>query len=334
MDREYIGIDLHKAFFQACAMGSDGVRRWEGRFPRTAHGVAQFLARGVGPHQAIAVEATAPTWAFVDALQPSGAQVCVVDPRKTKLKAGYAAKTDRLDARRLADALRRESVVSIYIPPPEIRELREVCRGRHQLVRLRTRVAQMIRALLLRCDAGEPPGTQLFAPRALAWLDAVRLSPAADYTLRRLLRLYEAVHADALEADREVRERAARDPIATQLATIHGVGPVFGLTIRAEIGDIRRFNRSAALASYAGVVPRVEQSGDRRITGRMTRQGSPWLRWALVQMGMHAMRRTDRTGRWGRRLAVRKGAFKARVALARVLCDEIVAVWPRETERL
>ena len=90
--------------------------------------------------------------------------VCVVDPRKTKLKAGFAAKTDRLDARRLADALRRESVVSIYVPPPAIRELREVCRGRHQLVRLRTRLAQMIRALLLRCDAGEPPGTRLYAP--------------------------------------------------------------------------------------------------------------------------------------------------------------------------
>src|SRR5688572_1172928 len=115
MDREYIGIDLHKAFFQACAVTSQGERRWERRFPRTADGIAQFVARGIGPHQAIAVEASGPTWAFVDALAPTGAAVCVVDPRKTKLKAGFAAKTDRLDARRLADALRRESVVSIYI---------------------------------------------------------------------------------------------------------------------------------------------------------------------------------------------------------------------------
>lgn len=333
MEREYIGIDLHKAFFQACAIGSDGARHWEGRYARTSQGLEQFVARGIGPQQAIAVEATAPTWAFVEALQPTGAQVCVVDPRKTKLKAGYAAKTDRLDARRLADALRRDSVVSIYIPPPAIRELRELCRSRHQLVRVRTRLAQMIRALLLRCDAGEPPGTRLYAPRALAWLREVRLPPIADTALRRLLRLYEAVHADAVNADREVRGRAATDPIATQLATIHGLGPVFALTIRAEVGDIGRFPGGPALASYAGVVPRVEQSGDHRFTGRITRQGSPWLRWALVQTGIHAMKRTDRTGRWGRRLAVRKGAFKARVALARVLCDEIVAVWPREPER-
>jgi transposase len=89
--------------------------------------VARFLARGVSAGHAIAVEASGPTWAFVDAVEPTGARVCVVDPRKTTLKAGFAVKTDRLDARRLADALRRESVVSIYIPPPAIRELREVC---------------------------------------------------------------------------------------------------------------------------------------------------------------------------------------------------------------
>ena len=214
MEREYIGIDLHKTFLQVCAVGSGGERRWEARFPRTADGVARLIGRGVGGHSAIAVEASGPTWAFVDALAPTGATLCVVDTRKTKLKAGYAAKTDRLDARRLADALRRESVVSIYIPSPAIRDLREVCRGRHQRVRLRTRVAQMIRALLLRNDAGDPPGTQLYAARGLTWLSQVRLRPDAARTLRRLERLYRSVHADVVAADAGVEQRAVADPIA------------------------------------------------------------------------------------------------------------------------
>jgi transposase len=329
MTRKYIGVDLHKAFFQACAVTATGERMWEGRFDRTAEGVARFVARGLDAAYAVAVEASGPTWAFVDTLVPTGATVCVVDPRKTKLKAGVAAKTDRLDARRLADALRRESVVSIYIPPPAIRELREVCRGRHQVVRLRTRVAQMIRALLLRSDAGEPPGTRLCAPRALAWLAAVRLRPDADRQLRRLERLYREIHRDAGAADTEVKQRAAADPIAGALAVLTGIGPVLALTIRAEIGDIARFTRGPALASYAGLVPRVEQSATRDYHGRITKEGSPWLRWALVAAAMHAMKRQDATGRWARRLAVRKGAYKARVALARVLCDDIVATWPR-----
>jgi len=73
----------------------------------------------------------------------------------------------------------------------------------------------------------------------------------------------------------------------------------------------------------------VDWSADRRYTGRITREGSPWLRYVLVEAATSAMRRTDSTGRWARRLAMRKGANKARVALARVLCDEIVAQWPR-----
>ena len=332
MTQEYIGVDLHKAFFQACAMTATGERRWEGRFPRTAEGVARFIARGVGSAQAVAVEASGPTWAFVDALAPTGARICVVDPRKTKLKAGFAAKTDRLDARRLADALRRESVVSIYVPPPAIRQLREVCRGRHQLVRLRTRLAQMIRALLLRCDAGEPPGTRLYAPRALTWLAAVHLSPDADRSLRRLERLYRDVHAEAQAADAEVRQRAAADPIAQALEGLVGIGPVMAVTVRAEIGDITRFTRGSALACYAGLVPRVDSSADRIYHGRITRDGSPWLRWALVEMARHAVRRPDAVGRWARRLAVRKGLHKARVALARVLCDEIVTTWRKIAE--
>jgi transposase len=327
MTTEYIGIDLHKAFFQACAISATGDRRWEGRFARSADGIAQLVARGVGAEVAIAVEASGPTWAFVDALQPTGARVCVVDPRKTRLKAGFAAKTDRLDARRLADALRRESVVSIYVPAPAIRELREVCRGRHQVVRLRTRLAQMIRALLLRCDAGEPPGTRLYAPAALTWLAQVQVPPAAARTLHRLERLYRAVHAEAQAADREVRERATADPIAVRLDTLVGVGPILALTVRAEIGEIARFRGGPALASYAGLVPRVDSSASRVYHGRITREGSPWLRWALVQAARHAIRRDDARARWARRLAVRKGINKARVALARVLCDEVIQTW-------
>jgi transposase len=329
MDREYIGVDLHKAFFQACALTGTGERMWEGRFPRTPAGVAQFVARGVDARRTIAVEASGPTWAFVDALAATGATVCVVDSRKTKLKAGFAAKTDRLDARRLADAVRRESVVSVYIPPLDVRELREMCRGRHQVVRLRTRLAQMIRALLLRCDAGEPPGTRLYSPRALKWLAAVQLGPETTRTLRRLERLFREIQTDAHAADAELRQRAADDPIAVALTALTGIGPVLAVTLRAEIGDIARFRRGAELACYAGVVPRVDRSADRIYHGRITRAGSPWLRWALVEAASHAMKRPDAVGRWARRLAIRKGAMKARVALARVLCDDVIKAWPR-----
>lgn len=330
MELHYIGVDLHKSFFQACAIQRNGERMWERRFDRTAAGVAMFRDR-CSPATAIAVEATGPTWVFVDAVQTTGAQICVVDPRKTKLKAGYAAKTDRLDARRLADALRRESVVSVYVPPPAVRELREVCRGRYQLVRVRTRVAQMIRALLLRSGVEDVASGRLYSKRGAAWLRAVRLAPEADRTLRRLETLLHQVHRQVVEAQGGVVAHAKADAIAEALTVMTGIGPVRALTLRAEIGDIARFPRGGReLASYAGLVPRVEQSGSHRRLGRITREGSPWLRYVLVEAAIHAMKRPDPVGRWARRLAHRKGMHTARVALARRLCADVVRVWPRQ----
>jgi len=328
MAQEYIGVDLHKAFFQACAVTPAGERLWEGRFARTADGFAPFLAR-LGPQTQLAVEACGPTWAFVDTIAPTGAAVCVVDTRKTKLKAGCAAKTDRLDARRLADALRRGSVVSVYVPPPAIRALREVCRGRHQLVRVRTRLVQMLRALLLRSGAADAPQRQLYSARGLAWLGQVALPPEAAASCQRLTQLLRLVHAEVTAADGPVRAQAAADPIAGVLDGLVGIGPVIALTLRAEIGDIARFPRGPQLASYAGIVPRVSRSAGRGYSGRITRDGAPWVRWALVEAARHAVKRQDAVGGWARRLARRIGWQKARVALARRLCDEIVRVWPR-----
>ncbi|MCI0433279.1 MAG: IS110 family transposase [Gemmatimonadetes bacterium] len=328
METQYIGVDRHKATFHACALRADGTRLWEAQFPRTAEGLAAFAGRGVAQAH-VAVEATGPTWAFVDAVHALGAPVCVVDTRQTKLKAGFAAKTDRLDARRLADALRRESVVSLYIPSPAIRELREWCRGRQHLVRTRTKLVQMIRARLVRQDVADPPRRQLATPRGLAWLETVTRTGSAGETLQRYTRVWRAIHAECLAAHQRVVAVAAADPIAVALTTVVGVGPVLSLTLRAEIGRIERFTHGRYLASDAGLVPDVDASANRVRYGAITREGSPWLRWALVEAAVHGLKRRDAIGRWARRLAVRKSVKKARVALARRLCDEIVRVWTR-----
>jgi transposase len=126
-----------------------------------------------------------------------------------------------------------------------------------------------------------------------------------------------------------IRETAAADPIARALDARPGFGPVFSVTLRAEVGTITRFPDGPHLASYAGLVPRVEHSAGRHWTGHITQAGSPWLRWVLVEAAMHRLRRQDAFGRWARRLALHKGVLKARVAVARALCADVFAVWPR-----
>jgi transposase len=324
MRDQYIGIALHKAFFQACAVTPTGDRLWEGRFPRTPAGVTALTARCT-PHTALAVEASTPTWHFADGIVAAVGDLRIVDPLKTKLKAGYAAKTDQLDARRLADALRRDSVVGIYYPPLAIREVRELCRVRHALVQVRTALINRLRAVLLR--HGIADARRLAKTADDGWLARLELPPQAAASVARLRHVLAVVRTEAAQAEVEVRRVTDADPLAITLQQLRGIGPVLALTIRAEIADIRRFHTAGHLASYAGLVPRVDASAGRVRYGRITRRGSPWLRWALIEAAIHGTTRTDRIGRWSRGLAVRKGALKARVALARVLCEEIHRLW-------
>ena len=327
MEQEYIGIDLHKAFFQACAVRPSGERQWEQRWPTTDHGIAGLLTR-CGPQSRIAVEASSPTWAFVDRIVDQVGAVHVVDTRKTRLKAGDAAKTDRLDAQRLADALRRDSVVGIYYPPPAIRDLRELCRYRCHLSRFQASLKQRIHALLLRHGVAVPMRSP-FSARGTVWLDGLTLPGWGGASLRGLRQVLADVRTQQVPVLTAIREAAARDPIARVLDTRPGFGPVFSVTLRAEVGVIERFPDGPHLASYAGLVPRVERSGSRQWSGRITKAGSPWLRWVLIEAAIHQLRRPDDFGQWARRLSIRKGVLKARVGVARALCDEVFEVWPR-----
>jgi transposase len=327
VEQAYIGIDLHKAFFQVCAVRPSGERLWEQRWPTTDQGIAGLLTR-CGPHSRIAVEASSPTWAFVDRIVDHVGAVHVVDTRKTRIKAGYAAKTDRLDAQRLADALRRDSVVGIYYPPPALRDLRELCRYRCHLARLQASLKQRIHALLLRHGVAVPMKS-LFGTRGTVWLDGLALPGWGGASLRGLRQVVLDVRTQMVPVMTAIRETAADDPIARALDTRPGFGPVFSVTLRAEIGVMARFPNGPHLASYAGLVPRVERSGGRHWSGRITKTGSPWLRWVLIEAAIHQLRRPDEFGQWARRLAIRKGVLKARVAVARALCDEVFEVWPR-----
>jgi transposase len=328
VEQEYIGIDLHKAFFQVCALDRSGARLWEQRWPTTESGIAALLTR-CGARSRLAVEASSPTWAFVDRVVNHVDAVHVVDTRKTRIKAGYAAKTDRLDAQRLADALRRDSVVGIYYPPAAIRDLRELCRYRCHLVRLQASVKQRIHALLLRHGVTVPV-RRLFGKRGTMWLDSVTPGGWAGVGLTGLRQVLTDVRAQLVPTVAAIRSSVRADPIAKALDARRGFGPVLSMTLRAEIGVITRFPDGRHLASYAGLVPRVERSGGRHWSGRITKTGSPWMRWALVEAAIHQLRRQDDFGHWARRLAVRIGGLKTRVAVARALCDEVFAAWPRD----
>jgi transposase len=218
-------------------------------------------------------------------------------------------------------------VVGIYYPPPAVRDLRELGRYHCHLARLQASVKQRIHALLLRQGAAAPRA--LFTRRGTHWLDRLTLAGWAGQELGGLRQVLADLRRQLLPVVTAMRTVAATDPIVRVLDQRPGFGPVFSVMVRAEIGTIVRFPDGPHLASYAGLVPRVERSGGRQWSGRITKTGSPWLRWALIEAAIHQFRRQDDFGRWARRLAVKAGIMKARVAVARALCTELFDVWPR-----
>jgi transposase len=191
---------------------------------------------------------------------------------------------------------------------------------------------QRLRAVLLR--QGIIERARLNTARGLTALDAYALPTRAGEAVSQLRALIVALDDQTTRADAAVAAEVHRDAVSQQLLTITGIGPILGLTIRSEIGSIHRFPGPRELASYAGLVPRVDASAGRAHYGRITRRGSPWLRWALVEAAIHRIKQSDATGNGGRRLAVRKGALKARGAMARRLCEEVWIVWRRSEDGL
>jgi len=110
------------------------------------------------------------------------------------------------------------------------------------------------------------------------------------------------------------------------LTTIPGIGYFSALLIYAEIGDIKRFPNSKKLCSYAGLVPSIRQSGNKVITGKITKEGNKLLRWVLVQCAFVAIRNDERFRNFYERLKQRKGSQKAIVATARKLLTVVYAV--------
>lgn len=169
----------------------------------------------------------------------------------------------------------------------------------------------------------------VFTTRGTQWLDTLALKWWAASELRGLRQVLADVRTQLVPVLTAMRALIVGDPIVRALDRVPGFGPVFSVTLWVEIGTITRFPDGRHLASYAGLVPRVASSAGRQWSGRITKTGSPWVRWTLVEAAIHQFRRQDDLGRWARRLAVKTGILKARVEVARRLCDEVFAQWPR-----
>lgn len=325
----YIGIDLHK---QDLVMAVEDENGPVGRPRRlTCRDEAAILAavHRWRPFRAV-VEASASYRWLYDLLAPSGA-VVLAHPLRLRAIATARAKTDGLDAALLARLLRADMIPASYVPPARYQTLRDLTRCRARLSCEATLAKSQMHALLARANV-HPPLKTLFGVRGRKYLAHLDLGLAANIARDELLRRLEHYGREIAALDGHLERLAAEFPESAALEALYGIGRYSALLIVAEIGEPGRFKNARQVGAYAGLTARVHQSGQTEHRGGISKQGSRWLRWILVQAAIKLVRQDERLANFYTRIRKRAGRNVARVAVARKLagiCWVRLRAWQR-----
>jgi len=317
---QYIGFDIHKRYTFYTQMNDAGKIQRQGKLPNTREALGIFFA-DVGEPARVVMEASINWYHLYDLLETLDIPVTLAHPLRTRAIAEAKVKTDKVDSATLAHLFRADLIPAAYIPPREIRDLRELLRYRGALVRLQTMVKNRIHAILLK-HGYQAPVQDVFGVQGREWLTTLPLRPVYQQALQGFLAILDALRDQISAATTAIDREALTTPAALRLRTLPGVGHYTALLLLAEIGDVRRFPSPKHLVSYAGLAPTVHASGGRVRTGHISKQGSPWLRWVLIEAALHASRKPPYQALY-ERLKNRKGFRIARVAVARELLTTV-----------
>jgi len=315
---KYVGIDVHKKMCQAAVLDENGTPLDEIRFRNDAEGIEEFAQKLTTFHDDVkaVVESTGNLWIQIhDRLEEHGFDVVLSNPYKTRLIAEAKVKTDKVDARTLARLLRADMLSTCYVPGEEQRSRRELIRHRLRLVKTRTEVKNRIHSLLDKHGLRMPYPTP-FSKKNITWLREQGLGFMDDAILRSDLAILESVDEQVRVIEEKIAALAVEDPRVRLLMTMTGVGYFSAMLLLAEIGDINRFSSDKRLASWAGLAPRVHQSGEKTRIGGVSGPGNKRVRWVMVQCAHSACRFDPRLRSFYQRYSKRRGGKKAVVAVA------------------
>jgi transposase len=324
----YVGIDLHKKTIVTCVMDQDRkILKRRTLSCCETDAIRDFFA-SLAPFRAV-VEATASYEWLVALIEPLADRVILAHPGKLRVIAESTKKTDKLDAQVLAEFLVRDMIPQAHRPSPRQREHRALVRHRHYLKQRITALKNKMHRVLTDYNADRK---DLFTSGV--WEGAVNqagVSASDRLVLDQLHAQWRSLEQQVVEVSKRLKEFATAAPpqeaeARAKLTTIPGVGPVTIDVVVSELGDIQRFTSSKAVCAYAGLVPKVRQSAGKGKDLKLTKTGSPLLRWALVEAAWRVIRQSAAWRRIYERIRKRAGGKKAIVAVARRLLVVMTAM--------
>jgi transposase len=321
----HVGVDLHQRFCYMTALEASGKIVQAGPVMNEKLALRRYFRQFRGQEVQVAVEACGFWPGFREVVEPEVKRLVLVHPQRVKAIASAKLKNDRVDSATLAHLLRCDLLPESWKADRETQARRQAVRLRATLVRQGTRLKNQVHAVLHQ-QGLRSPVTDLFGKRGRLWLAGLKLPAQARESVNVCLRLLDGYSGEIQKQNLQLSERAKQDERAQWLMTIPGIGEYSAMMLLAEIGDLGRFHDKEALCSYAGLVPRVRESAGKAARGGITRQGSPWMRWIMVEAAQVATRCSPAAKRYYERLSRRKHKHVARVALARKLLIAVYAL--------
>jgi transposase len=311
-----IGCDFHPGFQQVAIFDKRTGEVQEKRLGHRAE-AEQFYAALQGEAVRVGMEACGHYPWFERLLAELGFELWLGDAAQIRAAEVRRQKTDRRDAAHLLELLLENRFPKIWVPSLEERDVRQLLVHRHKQVQARTRIKNQLHALAL--SQGVQKKWKLWTAAGRAELEGLELLPYAAVRRQQLLGTLDRLEAEIAERNRQVEQEVQQRPAAMRLMSHPGVGPVTALAMVLTLGPAERFASGRQVGSYFGLIPSEHSSGGRQRLGRITKQGSSFLRFLLVEAGQSAARKDAELGRFYRRLAARKHRALAKVAVARKL---------------
>jgi len=312
-----IGVDFHPEFQQIAAVDTETGEFQERRLQHREEAESfyrELAARGVRVR--VGMEASGHARWFERLLAELQMELWIGDAAEIRTKRVRKQKTDRQDAQLILKLMLKDDFPRIWVPSWENRDLRQLLWHRHRMVQARTRIMNQLQAVAL--NEGLRCKKRLWRTQRQR-LESFPLAPWASRRRHELLELLDRLNPTIAELSQAVEQEVEKCPEAQRLATHPGVGPLTALAFVLIIGKAERFQCGKQVASYLGLVPLEDSSGNRRRLGHITKQGSSMLRFLLVEAAQVTVRSLPE---WRSRyfhLMMRRGRKIAKVAMARRL---------------
>jgi transposase len=315
----YCGLDVHKESISAAVIDDKGRVLKEVKFMNTTQALDHFLS-GLNEQTEFALEACGFYEPIYDWIDERGYGVTLAHPLKVRMIADAKIKTDKIDAKTIAQLKRTDLLPASYVPPKHVREIRGIVRHRASMVRQRAKIKHCVHAVLHR-EGIQQPFSDLFGKAGIEWLKHVNVKYNNRLSIDNYLAIHQSMSEKIDETTRQIEAIVKINPAVQRLTTMPGIGDYSALLITTEIGDINRFRNVDKLCSYAGLVPSISQSARTLRRGHITKEGNKLLRWILVECAQRAVISNNILSKKYKRLEKKIGRNKAIVTIARkMLC--------------